>query len=312
MKHYFPSVIVCLDAVVRGDLPVHATIPQVSNSWEFVLVPVFDRASSDHCSMLSTCGSGLPNRNIQNLDPDFNGNYLRWLKSSLRSNTTKIDKRTAHTIRLINSSPWKSLRLELTLNRVSLALMPNVKLHRANWKGLKVADEKGRAIGVWTMIYDEALEVRLKSGLVLTAILKYTRDSDDPDCQRLSVKEGAPEDPERQDSCYKTNPRETLLGWFQQNDGSRTIFGCAHGKQYRGSKRAVSENHSDSDEYKVEPEVLKSILKQKEKRKPPLFAPRVLGPRTTGSHTASLDSEIEMPLPAYCGWEPHIPCSIPS
>ncbi|EUD64862.1 cathepsin C [Plasmodium inui San Antonio 1] len=195
------SFLLLLVRNVKGDLPIHALMGDVAGIWDI-------SQTEELSDKPEHCGGGIPNRNVQNLDPQL-GNY----EAFLENNYGGVD----------------STSMKLTTEKIRLSDKVNP---RNKWTYLAVRDVKTNGIiGHWTMVYDEGFEVRLP-GRRYFALFKY---------ERISSKT-CPDPIENKDStdsnCYVTDPRRTLIGWVlhqrvQENDKEKKLFqwGCFHGRK---------------------------------------------------------------------------------
>eukprot|EP01053_Blabericola_migrator_P004128 Blabericola_migrator_1__4127@NODE_225_length_11139_cov_51_682262_g191_i0_p4_GENE_NODE_225_length_11139_cov_51_682262_g191_i0NODE_225_length_11139_cov_51_682262_g191_i0_p4_ORF_typecomplete_len263_score27_25CathepsinC_exc/PF08773_11/9_3e15_NODE_225_length_11139_cov_51_682262_g191_i013142102 len=119
----------------------------------------------------------------------------------------------------MTDAPQEKESFMLSTDRVEVADVS----HRNHWRRLAVQSPEGDVVGSWTMIYDEGVEVRLPN-LTLTFLLKYSRTSGES-CH--AIRDDDAEDAAGQTDCYRTDPKTTLIGWYQRGD----VYGCAFGQR---------------------------------------------------------------------------------
>nr|CEL75677.1 TPA: papain family cysteine protease domain-containing protein [Toxoplasma gondii VEG] len=210
--------------VARADLPIHGLM-------------VTD--GSDHPT---SCGSGAPNFNLENLRPVYCvtpalSNYASWLASQ---------------------SPVETeVELSLTdkLIRKNSDMAP-----RNNWKYLAVTlpSKPDVPVGTWTMVYDEGFEVRLPTRRFF-GFLKYSRKNGKECPRRLNGKSdvrsrklrfklrasvGDNEDSFGETRCYVTDPSKIHMGWTVEESKDqhqlKHTWGCFYGEKTRKEEREES------------------------------------------------------------------------
>ncbi|CBZ50794.1 hypothetical protein NCLIV_038690 [Neospora caninum Liverpool] len=120
-------------SLVRADLPIHGLMHDVLGAWTFTI----GTDASDHPT---SCGSGAPNFNLENLRPELS-NYASWLASQ-----SHVEK-----------------EIELTLTDKQIRKNSDVT-PRNNWTYLAVTlpSTPDVPVGTWTMVYDEGFEKRFE------------------------------------------------------------------------------------------------------------------------------------------------------
>ncbi|ESS33406.1 putative preprocathepsin c precursor [Toxoplasma gondii VAND] len=197
--------------VARADLPIHGLMNDVLGTWKFTI----GADGSDHPT---SCGSGAPNFNLENLRPALS-NYASWLASQ---------------------SPVETeVELSLTdkLIRKNSDMAP-----RNNWKYLAVTlpSKPDVPVGTWTMVYDEGFEVRLPTRRFF-GFLKYSRKNGKECPRRLN---GDNEDSFGETRCYVTDPSKIHMGWTVEESKDqhqlKHTWGCFYGEKTRKEEREES------------------------------------------------------------------------
>ncbi|SOS80022.1 dipeptidyl aminopeptidase 2 [Plasmodium sp. gorilla clade G1] len=173
---YIFFLFVLTTCFVKGDLPIHALMGDVSGIWKIKQTKKMSQ-KPEHC------GGGIPNRNLDNLNPSIR-NYQRFLENEYGNLDMMIVNLTMEKVKIINQEK-----------------------PRDKWTYLAVRDyERNEIIGHWTMVYDEGFEIRL-NGSKYFAFFKYERKSN-AHCP-TSIEDKSYNDRD----CYKTNPTQTHIGW---------------------------------------------------------------------------------------------------
>ncbi|SBT82795.1 dipeptidyl aminopeptidase 2, putative [Plasmodium ovale] len=164
--------------LVRGDLPIHALMGDVTGVWKFsVTKKLSDRP--EHC------GGGIPNRNSENLSSDLT-NYERFLERTY--------------------GELESFSVNLTMEKINVSNEPPPR-NRWTFLAVRSADLANKVVGRWTMVYDEGFEVRLK-GRRYFGLFKYERQSSEKCPEPIENKSATDA------NCYQTDPRKIKIGWM--------------------------------------------------------------------------------------------------
>ncbi|KYN98259.1 dipeptidyl aminopeptidase 2 [Plasmodium gaboni] len=234
---YIFFLFVLTSCFVKGDLPIHALMGDVSGIWKIKQTRKMSQ-KPEHC------GGGIPNRNLDNLKPSIR-NYERFLENEYGNLDTKI--------------------INLTLEKVKII---NQEKPRDKWTYLSVRDyEKNEIIGTWTMVYDEGFEIRL-NGSKYFAFFKYERKSN-AHCP-TSIEDKSYNDRD----CYKTNPTQTHIGWVldekvnENKNEKKFHWGCFYAEKKESAPvssfvlhngRENKTNLEDSHEYHFEEKKKKNL-----------------------------------------------------
>ncbi|KAH7647387.1 preprocathepsin c precursor [Cryptosporidium bovis] len=186
-------------ANVNCDLPIHVTTSDIVGKWRFDYTSQLDY-------WIDGCGSGIPNKNTQNLQPSLS-DYNKWLRER---NDGELNSKTLILTDLLLSSS------EITNKNL---IFPG----RDDWTYLVVKDANtGEVVGRWTMVYDEGFEVTTND-MIIFGFMKYNLLRDE-DC---NAHDGDNENSSGETLCYETDPTTFQIGWYYM--GSSNKRGCING-----------------------------------------------------------------------------------
>ncbi|KAK1938589.1 putative preprocathepsin c precursor [Babesia divergens] len=156
-----------------------------------------------------TCGGTIPNSNVENLKLGGYRQYLEDHYGSLRERVLELVDERYH--RRGEVPP------------------------RNQWRYLGVRDPSSREdfIGVWTMVYDEGLDIQVGN----TRYFGYFKYShvDSQDCPM--VMDGSQADSNGHVACYKTKASEIGLGWatkkVYKNGKTNHMYGCFYAEKIK-------------------------------------------------------------------------------
>ncbi|KAK6589787.1 preprocathepsin c precursor [Cryptosporidium xiaoi] len=186
-------------ANVNCDLPIHVTTSDIVGKWRFDYTSPLDY-------WIDGCGSGIPNKNTQNLQPSLS-DYNKWLRER---NDGELNSKTLILTDLLLSSS------EITNKNL---IFPG----RDDWTYLVVKDANtGEVVGRWTMVYDEGFEVTTND-MVIFGFMKYNLLRNE-DC---NAHDGDNENSSGETLCYETDPTTFQIGWYYM--GSSNKKGCING-----------------------------------------------------------------------------------
>ncbi|KAF7459340.1 putative preprocathepsin c precursor [Cryptosporidium felis] len=187
---------------VKCDLPIHATTSDVIGKWSF-------NYSSPDDNWLEGCGSGTPNKNTQNLQPNL-AEYNKWLTE--KSNGELYSLNIVLTDLLFSEDDENEADDSLFFGR-------------KGWTYLAVKDSKNEnIIGRWTMVYDEGFEITTNE-MTIFGLMKYNL-MNSGDC---NAKDGDNETSRGETLCYETDPSRIQIGWYYIKGSNKR--GCISGKK---------------------------------------------------------------------------------
>eukprot|EP00919_Chromeraceae_sp_WS-2016_P002405 GHVR01005831.1.p1 GENE.GHVR01005831.1~~GHVR01005831.1.p1 ORF type:complete len:370 (-),score=108.85 GHVR01005831.1:122-1198(-) len=186
---------------VIGDLPIHCLYDDVIGDWEFSL-----DSKSDETPV--SCGSDLPNTNINNLA--ISQDYKTYIETNRGGFGSKLKVS-------LTDDPVAATELPTNIQSLLSHTDPD-------WKYLAVKDTDSREIiGHWTLTFDEGMEVRVNDK-VLFLFFKYKHTNN---C--TTPKNGDSEDSQGQVLCYSSHCGESMIGWHR--DASYTHYGCMYARR---------------------------------------------------------------------------------
>ncbi|OII77766.1 papain family cysteine protease [Cryptosporidium andersoni] len=178
---------------IKGDLPIHATTADIVGRWTFKISEPLD-------NWVNGCGSGVPNKNTQNLQPSL-VDYNKWLKDHTSNELIEYNLILTD---ILNSNSY------------------NESLGRRKWNQLAVKDLSGEIIGGWTMVYDEGFQIKIGDKNIF-GFIKYSL-LDEKNCNPY---DGDNELPSGETLCYETDPSKLHLGWYYDSANKKRacVFG---------------------------------------------------------------------------------------
>ncbi|CUV05600.1 unnamed protein product [Cryptosporidium hominis] len=210
---------------VKCDLPIHVTTADIIGRWEF-------QYSEPANNWIDGCGSGVPNKNTQNLQPSL-ADYNKWLTTKTNGKLEKLD--LILTDLLFSENDYSDL---------DRSMFPG----RNDWTFLAVKDpENGKVVGRWTMVYDEGFEIVINN-MTIFGIMKYNLLNNG----NCSAKDGDNETTKGETLCYETDSSQIQIGWYYLRDSKKR--GCVSGR-----KDESYENSLDIVKNRVEIPIKKSF-----------------------------------------------------